>query len=305
MIVGLSPLVEKEVKVNQKTWVAAGKEMLWRLFRAISPMKARKMAVVRLYEHRARESERFPMGFINYGYAPRDAAEPRLELRPEHEPVRFPAQLYFHVAGQVELAGREVLEVGSGQGGGCQFIRMYLKARRVVGLDLSKANVAISRRINADPAVSFRVGDAEHLPFPAASFDAVVNVESSHHYPALGRFLREVHRVLRPGGVFLYADIFPAEGHSVHYSGGESMRRELNQCPLLQIRSTDITRNVIAFYDLMFNQNQPFLPALRAYAGNEERLKGWIGWSRLPGTDGYQKLADGRETYMSFLFRKE
>jgi SAM-dependent methyltransferase len=284
-----------------KEWGATGKKLLWQILRTVAPAMARKLAVSRLYEHRARESGRSPMVFINYGYAPLDAAEPRLELQPDHEFVRLPAQLYFHVAGQVELTGREVLEVGSGQGGGCQFIRTYLKARRVVGLDLSKSNVAISCRINADPAVSFRVGDAEQLPFPPSSFDAVVNVESSHHYPALGRFFREVHRVLRPGGSFLYADIFPAEGDSLHYSGGESMRRELNQCPLLQIRSTDITRNVIASLDA---RAETILPQLRSYAGNEERLKSWIGWSRLPGTDGYRKLTDGRESYMSYLFRK-
>jgi ubiquinone/menaquinone biosynthesis C-methylase UbiE len=287
---------------QKKVWGAAGKELLWQILRTVAPAMARKLAVSRLYEHRARESGRLPMVFINYGYAPLDSAEPRLELQPEHEIARLPAQLYFHVAGQVELAGREVLEVGSGQGGGCQFIRTYLKARRVVGLDLSRSNVAISRRVFSDPAVSFQVGDAEQLPFPPSSFDAVVNVESSHHYPGLGKFLREVHRVLRPGGALLYADIFPAESNSLQYSGGASMRRELNQCPLLQIGSTDITRNVIASLDA---RAETILPQLRTYAGNEERLKSWIGWSRLPGTDGYQKLADRREYYMSFLFRKE
>jgi SAM-dependent methyltransferase len=39
------------------------------------------------------------------------------------------------------------------------------------------------------------------------SFDAVINVEASHCYPSLPRFLAEVARVLRPGGHFLYADV--------------------------------------------------------------------------------------------------
>jgi ubiquinone/menaquinone biosynthesis C-methylase UbiE len=43
-------------------------------------------------------------------------------------------------------------------------------------------------------------GDAENLPFPQVSFDAVINVESAHCYGSIERFLAEVHRVLRPGG---------------------------------------------------------------------------------------------------------
>ena len=49
--------------------------------------------------------------------------------------------------------------------------------------------------------------DSEDLPFPDDSFDAVINIESSHTYPNFSRFLAEVARVLRPGGHFLYTDV--------------------------------------------------------------------------------------------------
>ena len=49
-------------------------------------------------------------------------------------------------------------------------------------------------------------GNAESLPFPDESFDAVINVEASHAYPHFDRFLPELTRVLRPRGHFLYAD---------------------------------------------------------------------------------------------------
>jgi SAM-dependent methyltransferase len=51
-------------------------------------------------------------------------------------------------------------------------------------------------------------GDAEALPFDDGSFDAVINVESSHNYPDLAKFLSEVARVLRPGGHFSHVDVF-------------------------------------------------------------------------------------------------
>ena len=55
-------------------------------------------------------------------------------------------------------------------------------------------------------------GDAQNLPFPDESFDAVINVEASHIYPNFERFLGEVARVLRPGGHFLYADFRNRDG---------------------------------------------------------------------------------------------
>jgi ubiquinone/menaquinone biosynthesis C-methylase UbiE len=58
--------------------------------------------------------------------------------------------------------------------------------------------------------LTFIVGDAEHLPFPNARFDAVVNVESSHCYGHIEKFFAEAARVLRPGGHFLYTDFRPA-----------------------------------------------------------------------------------------------
>ena len=56
------------------------------------------------------------------------------------------------------------------------------------------------------PGLDFVHGDAENLPFPDESFDAVINVEASHIYPHFDRFLSEVKRVLRPGGHFLHVD---------------------------------------------------------------------------------------------------
>jgi ubiquinone/menaquinone biosynthesis C-methylase UbiE len=55
--------------------------------------------------------------------------------------------------------------------------------------------------------LEFVEGDAQNLPFPDESFDAVINIESSHFYPNFDQFLAEVKRVLRPGGFFLYADV--------------------------------------------------------------------------------------------------
>ena len=50
------------------------------------------------------------------------------------------------------------------------------------------------------------LGDSEALPFPDNTFDVVYCNDSFHHYPAPMNVLREVHRVLKPGGTFLMGD---------------------------------------------------------------------------------------------------
>jgi ubiquinone/menaquinone biosynthesis C-methylase UbiE len=105
-----------------------------------------------------------------------------------------------------------VLEVGSGRGGGASFVARYHRPAKIIGADFSPQAVELCRKRHASvPNLSFVVGDAEHLPFPDASFDAVLNVESSHCYGHIEKFFAEAARMLRPGGYFLYADFRPDE----------------------------------------------------------------------------------------------
>lgn len=159
------------------------------------------------YGRLARKFAQRTWTFMNYGFVPPDPAAPPLALTPADEPDRFCIQLYERVAAPVPLADATVLEVGSGRGGGASWIARRHRPRQITGVDFSPQAVALCRRIHAGvPNLSFQTGDAENLPFPDASFDAVLNVESSHCYGHVDRFFAEVARVLRPGGHFLYTD---------------------------------------------------------------------------------------------------
>jgi len=108
----------------------------------------------------------------------------------------------------------KVLEVGCGPGH--LSIRLAREhALDVTGLDLdpamierARANAALEPK-RAAQAPIFVVGDAAALPFDDAAFDLVVSTLSMHHWsdPAAG--LREIHRVLRPGGKALIWDLRP------------------------------------------------------------------------------------------------
>lgn len=143
--------------------------------------------------------------FFNYGYE--EDPPLALPLDPSDEPNRYSIQLYHATATQAgDLDGKRVLEVGCGHGGGSSYLVRTLHPASYTGLDLNPAGIAFCQQKYDLPGLDFVQGDAANLPFPDDSFDAVVNVESSIHYPDFSGFLEEVTRILRPGGSFLYAD---------------------------------------------------------------------------------------------------
>lgn len=163
--------------------------------------------------------------FINWSYE--DDPPMGLPLTAGDEPNRYPIQLYHATATQAGgLAGKRVLEVGCGRGGGASYLTRTLNPASYVALDLNTTGIEFCRRRHHIPGLEFVEGNAEDLPFPGESFDAVINVESSHCYPHFDRFLNEVGRVLRPGGVFLYADLrrFDAPQWEAAIAGAPGLR---------------------------------------------------------------------------------
>lgn len=142
--------------------------------------------------------------FLNYAYE--EEPPMGLPLEPGDEPNRAGIQLYHHVAAQVLLRGKNVLEVSCGHGGGASYLARTLQPKSFTALDLNPAAISFCRQRHQVAGLVFRTGDADSLPFEAGTFDAVLNIEASHCYPSFPRFLSEVARVLRPGGHFLYAD---------------------------------------------------------------------------------------------------
>jgi SAM-dependent methyltransferase len=142
--------------------------------------------------------------FFNFGYE--EDPPMGLPLTASDELNRYCIQLYHVTAAQVDLTGKKVLEVSCGAGGGASYIMRNLGPASYTGLDLNPASIEKCRERHQLAGLDFVQGDAENLPFPDQSFDAVINVEASHQYPHFRRFLTEVARVLRTGGHFLYAD---------------------------------------------------------------------------------------------------
>jgi ubiquinone/menaquinone biosynthesis C-methylase UbiE len=145
--------------------------------------------------------------FFNYGYEEDPAMG--IPLDAADEPHRYFIQLYHRTATQVDLAGKKVLECSSGHGGGASYLVRTQHPASYTGLDLNPAGIKFAKNRHHLANLDFIEGNAQALPFADASFDALVNVEASHLYPDVPKFLSEVTRVLKPGGHFLYTDFRP------------------------------------------------------------------------------------------------
>lgn len=101
-----------------------------------------------------------------------------------------------------EGRGKDVLEIGVGMGAD-HLEWAQSRPRRLCGIDLTPRAVDWTRRRLAEHGFvpEVEVGDAEELPFDDGSFDIVFSYGVLHVSPDTPKAFREVHRVLRPGGV--------------------------------------------------------------------------------------------------------
>ncbi|MFZ1161737.1 phthiotriol/phenolphthiotriol dimycocerosates methyltransferase [Mycobacterium sp.] len=229
--------------------------------------------------------------FLNYGYE----ADPPLGLPLDEsdERNRYGIQLYHQTATQVDLSGKKVLEVSCGHGGGASYLMRTLRPVAYTGLDFNPDGIAFCQKRHQLPGLDFVHGDAENLPFPDESFDAVLNVEASHAYPQFPRFIAEVARVLRPGGHFLYADM---RGHQ-EISEWET---ELADAPLRLLSERVINPEVLRALGKNSTGSLQLVDRLPAIMRPFGRL-----FAGVPGTLIYRELERGRNSYRMYSFVKD
>jgi ubiquinone/menaquinone biosynthesis C-methylase UbiE len=136
----------------------------------------------------------------------------------------------FHTRGRaatVDLArlaaigpGDRVLDLGCGVGGPSRYLAKTFGCR-VVGLDLTpefcEAAEMLTRRTGLSDRVEFCQGNALAMPFEDASFDVVWTQNVVMNIADRDRLYREVHRVLKPGGRFGFAEMVSKGAGELHY----------------------------------------------------------------------------------------
>jgi ubiquinone/menaquinone biosynthesis C-methylase UbiE len=140
---------------------------------------------------------------MNYGY--HDSSE-EIELLDIDEINRYSIQLYHRLAKMVDIKGKDIVEIGSGRGGGIAYITKRFEPASALGIDLDAKAAKFGNAHYQIDGLTFKHGNAQHLDVADNSIDIIFNVESSHRYPNMQLFLNEVYRTLKPGGHFLFTD---------------------------------------------------------------------------------------------------
>ena len=100
--------------------------------------------------------------------------------------------------------GKDVLEVACGTGQGLGYLKA--RARSVIGVDCTYSSLSAAQH-HYRGRIPLLCADAQSLPFPGARFDAVVLLEAIYYLPSAEVFIREMHRLLRPGGVLVIGTV--------------------------------------------------------------------------------------------------
>jgi ubiquinone/menaquinone biosynthesis C-methylase UbiE len=243
-----------------------------------------------LYWYISKVDKNADITFMNYGYS-NNGHEIHLEEKDKKN--KYSAQLYNLVASDIELKGKNILEVGCGRGGGLSYIKRYLSPNKVTGVDLDKTAIKFCKKHYEDDGITFLQGNAELLEFENNSFDALLNVESSHRYSAMDKFLNEVHRVLKPEGHFLFADF----RHKVEL---ENLHKQLKNSNFKLLSYNKITSNVLEALNLSTSEREKLIP--RVFPKFMHRIG--KKFAATVGTPTYNKFASNEFEYFYFVLAK-
>lgn len=175
--------------------------------------------------------------FMNYGYVPNENEAP-VTLGDDPKIQKYPMQMYHYLAAKTEIKGKNVLEVGSGRGGGARYVAGSFQPASYTGMDIAQSAVDLANRIHSLPNLRFIQGSAENIPLVDNSIDVVLNVESCHAYGSVDKFLSEVKRVLKPGGYLLLVDFRDLKNMNL-------LREQLHRSGMEVLEEEDIAPNVV------------------------------------------------------------
>lgn len=160
------------------------------------------------------------------------------------------------------FAGKRLLEIGCGMG--TDLLQFARGGASVTGLDLTPRHIEISKKrfeiygFSAD----FLLGDAEILPIDDGTFDVVYSNGVLHHTPDTAKAVREVHRVLKPGGV---AIVMLYNRSSLYFWAGLMLQRGVLKGELLKYSPEEIMSRYVEYSE------HEALPLVKAYTRQQAR----------------------------------
>ncbi|MDH5381799.1 MAG: class I SAM-dependent methyltransferase [Cyclobacteriaceae bacterium] len=228
--------------------------------------------------------------FMNYGFS---RNKEKIKLQDADEINRYSIQLYDFLANRIDLKDKTLLEVGSGRGGGLSYINRYLSPRSTIGIDLCERAVRFCNDHYKQDNIHFQVGNAMNLEFDKATFDVVLNLESSHLYPKMGKFISEVRRVLKDDGTFLYTDF--RESSEI-----EALTKLFKKEGFDIIENHNINDEVVEALQLSTSERLALIKKVmpRIFWGSSKKF------AATEGSTTYHKFESGKLEYVLFVMKK-
>jgi len=194
----------------------------------------------------------------------------------------------------VDTESKDIVEIGCGRGGGLSYIARIFPVASALGIDLNNRAILFCNRHYKMKGLSFLKGDAQNLKLEKNSCDIVINVESSHRYPNMNAFLKEVVRILRLGGYFLFTD-FRYDNEM------EGLKKDLEESGLTVVKERNINHEVTAALALDDTRRRKLIYKLAPKFLHNLALN----FAGAVGSDTYNNFASNKYVYFSYLFKKE
>lgn len=179
-----------------------------------------------------------------------------------------------------------ILDIGCGNGG----LLRYIRNRRnihVHGFDFSEAAIGRAREL-AEPGDDFRVGVIGDIDYPEGAFDVVISMDSLYFASDMEKFIGQIRRWLKPGGVFFAGytegDIMPLTGAAENSLPAGAFKKIG-----MEYRAEDITRET---YDLLVRKRRTAMDLRERF-----EAEGAVNWYEMimgqtaAAADGFEEFS--------------
>jgi len=241
------------------------------------------------YNYLATHDNSNSFSFMNYGFKD----DRLISLSDEDEVNRLQIQLYEHTLNYENISNKTLLEIGSGRGGGLDYLSRSKQLKSLTGIDLSIEAINRSKTNYSSTLLNFMQGAADNLPFEDKSYDIVLNVESSHCYPDMKSFVTEAYRVLKDEGVFCLCDLR-------NEVGVMAIEKIFIECGFKIKQKNIITQNVLKALDTMSIDRLKIAGKLPVFL-----RKAFIDFSGIHSSTAYDLLKNNKLIYVSYQLMKD
>lgn len=128
-----------------------------------------------------------------------------------NSPLRALAQEFIEIRSlrkRVSVSNNKVvLELGCGNGSGTKLLKKYFHPKHLYAIDVDPKHIEFAKTRIRDKSITFEQADAAKLPYKNEMLDVVFDFSVIYHIDNWKTVLKEVRRVLKPGGQFILEDL--------------------------------------------------------------------------------------------------